>query len=50
MVKEAMGAKVKVFFQVPHMICVDFALIYDFKLCILNTPFNTIFQIWIHFD
>jgi hypothetical protein len=32
------------------MICVIFALVYNLKLCISDTPFNIAFKIKIHFD
>jgi len=35
--------KVKVFFQGLHMTCVIFALVYNLKFCVLDTPFNTTF-------
>jgi hypothetical protein len=37
------GAKVKVIFQGLHMTHVIFVLVYNFKLCISGTPFNTTF-------
>jgi len=43
MVKGTKGAKVKVLFQGLHMTCVNFALVYNLKLCILDTTFNTAF-------
>jgi hypothetical protein len=43
MVKGARGAKVNVFFQGLHMTRVIFVLVYNFKFCILDTPFNIIF-------
>jgi len=45
MVKGAKNAKVKVIFQGLHMTRVIFVLIYNFKFCILGTPFNTTFKI-----
>jgi Na+/H+ antiporter NhaD/arsenite permease-like protein len=43
MVKWAKGAKVKIFIQILHMTCVITALVYNLKLCILDTPFNIAF-------
>jgi hypothetical protein len=42
-VKGAGVTKVKVFFQGLHMTCVIFALVYNLKFCVLDTPFNTTF-------
>jgi hypothetical protein len=42
-VKGARGAKVKVFFQGLYMTCVIFVLVYNFKFCILDIPFNITF-------
>jgi hypothetical protein len=42
-VKGAKGNKIKILFQGPHMTCVIFVLIYNFKFCILSTPFNATF-------
>jgi hypothetical protein len=39
-VKGIRGTKVKVLFQGVHMTGVIFALVYNLKFCILNTPFN----------
>jgi len=44
MIKGAKGTKVKVLFQGLHMTCVIFVLVYNFKLYILDTPFNTTFK------
>jgi hypothetical protein len=41
MVKGAKGAKIKVIFQGLHMTHVVFVLVYNFKICILNAPFDT---------
>jgi hypothetical protein len=49
MVKEAKGAKVKVLFHGLHMTCVIFVLVYNFKICISSTPFNTTFLLQIDF-
>jgi len=43
MVKRAKGAKVKVLFQGLHMTHVIFALVFNLKFCILDTPFNIAF-------
>jgi len=43
MVKKARGAKVKVLFQGLHITRVIFALVYNLKFCISNTPFNNAF-------
>jgi hypothetical protein len=43
MVKKAKGAKVKVIFQGLHLTHVVFMLVFNFKICILNTPSNTAF-------
>jgi uncharacterized membrane protein YagU involved in acid resistance len=43
MVKGARGTKVKVIFQGMHMTHIIFVLVYNFKFCILSTPFNTTF-------
>jgi hypothetical protein len=43
MVKGAKGAKVKFLFQGLHMTHVFFMLVYNFKICISNIPFNTAF-------
>jgi len=42
-VKGTMGAKVKVIFQRLHMTRVVFVLVYNFKFCVLGTPFNIVF-------
>jgi hypothetical protein len=42
MVKGTKGAKVKIIFQGLHMTFV-IVLIYNFKFCVLNTPFNISF-------
>jgi hypothetical protein len=42
-IKRIRGAKVKVFYQGLHMTCVIFVLVYNFKFCISNTPFNIAF-------
>jgi hypothetical protein len=42
-VKGAKVAKVKVLFQGLHMTRVIFALVYNLKLCISDTPFNNVF-------
>jgi len=39
-IKGARGAKVKIFFQGLHMICVIFALVYNLQFCILDAQFN----------
>jgi hypothetical protein len=39
-IKKTKGAKVKVLFQGLHMACVIFVLVYNLKVCILNTQFN----------
>jgi hypothetical protein len=43
-IKRIRGAKVKVFYQGLHMTCVIFVLVYNFKFCISNTPFNIAFK------
>jgi hypothetical protein len=43
MVKGAMGAKIKVFFQRLHMPCVIYVLLHNLFFCILDTLFNTTF-------
>jgi hypothetical protein len=43
MVKGARGIKVKLFIKGLYMTCVIFVLVYNFKFCILSTPFNTTF-------
>jgi hypothetical protein len=43
-IKGARGAKVEVLFQGLHMTHVIFVLVYNFKICISNTPFNTAFK------
>jgi hypothetical protein len=45
MVKGAKGVKVKVIFQGLQMTRVVFVLVYNFKICISSTPFNTAFWI-----
>jgi hypothetical protein len=45
MVKGAKGGKVKVPFQGLHVTHVVFALVYNLKLCILDTPFSATFFI-----
>jgi hypothetical protein len=42
-IKGAMGTKGKVPFQGMHMTCVILMLVYNLKLFISNTPFNTRF-------
>jgi hypothetical protein len=42
-IKGAKGAKVNVNFQGLHMTNVIFALVYNLKFYILNTPFNVTF-------
>jgi hypothetical protein len=42
-VQRAKGAKVKVFLQGLHMTRVIFVLVYNLKICISSTPFNTVF-------
>jgi hypothetical protein len=44
-IKGAKGAKVKILFQGLHMRCVVFVLVYNFKFCILGTPFNIAFKL-----
>jgi hypothetical protein len=44
MIKGAKGTKVKVLFQGLHMTRVIFVLVYNFKLYILDTPFNITFK------
>jgi len=40
-VKKARDVKVKVFFsRTAYDTCVIFMLVYNFKFCILSTPFN----------
>jgi hypothetical protein len=39
MVERTRHTKVKVFFQGLNMTCVTYALVYNLKFCILNTPF-----------
>jgi hypothetical protein len=43
MVKGAKGAKVKIFFPRLHMTHVIFALVYNVKFCILDTPLTIAF-------
>jgi hypothetical protein len=43
MVKGARGTKVKVIFHSLHMTLIAFVLVYNFKFCILGTPFNIAF-------
>jgi hypothetical protein len=43
MVKGTKATKVKFLFQGLHMTRVIHALVYDLKLCILDTPFNIAF-------
>jgi hypothetical protein len=43
MVKGAKGAKIKVLFQMLHMTCVICVLVYNFKFCFSDTPFNILF-------
>ncbi len=38
--QRSQGHQGKVLFQGLHMTCVVFVLVYNFKFCILNTPFN----------
>jgi len=45
MIKGAKGAKVKVIFQGLHMTHVILALVYNFKFCISDSPFNIAFYI-----
>jgi hypothetical protein len=45
MVKGVRGTNVKVLFQGLHMTSVIFVLVYNLKICILGTPFNTTFYI-----
>jgi hypothetical protein len=45
MVKRPKGAKVKIFFQGLHTTHVIFVLVYNFKIYISSTPFNTTFFI-----
>jgi hypothetical protein len=41
--KGTKGIKVKLFFQGLYMVRVIFVLVYNFKFCILGTPFNNAF-------
>jgi hypothetical protein len=43
MVKGTKGIKVKTIFQGLHMTHVIFVLVYNFKICMLSTPFNNAF-------
>ncbi len=42
-IKGITSTKVKVFFQGLQMTCVIYALVYNLKFCISNTPFNVSF-------
>jgi hypothetical protein len=43
-VKGAKGTKVKVIFQILHMTCVMFVLVYNFEIFILGTPLTLHFR------
>jgi hypothetical protein len=43
MVKGAKGTKVKILFEGLCVTSITFVLVYNFKFCISNTPFNIAF-------